>query len=185
MRMRSGLAGLLIALLAGLACADQASGPPRVIDLATVPLAAGAPSLADPSTGQPVDGTPTPGDDDDSKNGTAADGDGAAEGIPSKVRVRGGDLSPDAVEQGMGRASEALVRCVDAARRKNPDLQGTLVLAFKVKPTGKVAWAKATEASTVQDAAVQRCVLAQVKRLRFARFKGGAAFVTYPFVVTP
>ena len=82
------------------------------------------------------------------------------------------------------RANRARFRyCYEQGLQRQPGLQGRVVVHFTIAPTGRVTTANA--ASSMGDAAVQGCIAASVRRLKFPEFPEGLVRVTYPFTFAP
>jgi TonB family protein len=79
----------------------------------------------------------------------------------------------------------AIQICYEQQLRRNPSLQGKVVVEFTIEQTGTVSKATAT-ANTTNDPAVASCVVDTVKRFRFNPGpEGGSVTYSYPFVFAP
>ena len=122
-------------------------------------------------------------------------GEGAAIG---EKQVRG-SVKPDNVDDvgGTGEFDAKLVTaevkkrlraiqiCYEQELRRNPALQGKVVVEFTIEQSGTVSKAAAT-ANTTNDSAVAACVVDTVKRFRFNPGpEGGSVTYSYPFVFAP
>jgi TonB family protein len=110
---------------------------------------------------------------------TATDGESAHRlALPPGPR---GTLGVTAL-QGAIRPHLAEVRfCFDRERAQNPDVSGKVYVRFVVSPEGRVLDAELAS-STADSPALERCLVAAVRRWEFPRPSGGgAALVTYPF----
>lgn len=84
----------------------------------------------------------------------------------------------------------ALRDCYEAevARRgtgASRSLSGTLVVSFGVEPDGSVSAVKVGPGSTLDDAAIVRCVLAELERIQFPESNGSGTTVNYPLLFFP
>jgi TonB family protein len=79
----------------------------------------------------------------------------------------------------------AIQICYEQQLRRNPGLQGKVVVEFTIEQSGTVSKATAT-ANTTNDPAVASCVVDTVKRFRFNPGpEGGSVTYSYPFVFAP
>lgn len=79
----------------------------------------------------------------------------------------------------------AIQICYEQQLRRNPSLQGKVVVEFTIEMSGTVSKANAT-ANTTNDPAVASCVVDAVKRFRFNPGpEGGSVTYSYPFVFAP
>jgi TonB family protein len=79
----------------------------------------------------------------------------------------------------------AIQICYEQQLRRNPGLQGKVVVEFTIEQSGTVSKAAAT-ANTTNDPAVASCVVDTVKRFRFNPGpEGGSVTYSYPFVFAP
>ena len=73
-------------------------------------------------------------------------------------------------------------RCYDQRLREEPSLEGELVTHFRIEADGRVGHTE-VKRSTLDDRAVEQCVLGRLEDLRFPAPKGGGiVIVSYPFV---
>lgn len=74
--------------------------------------------------------------------------------------------------------------CYNEGLAHDPDLEGRVVVQFKIDPEGKVAESEVAS-STVPNDAVGTCIAGAVERWKFPRpGDGDTAVVTYPFVLS-
>lgn len=72
--------------------------------------------------------------------------------------------------------------CYQAGLKRNPALEGRVLVQFRIDPMGDVVHAQA-QSSTLGDQAVENCILAAVRRWKFDKPEGDASvIVTYPFI---
>ncbi len=91
-------------------------------------------------------------------------------GLP---RVKG-NLNPEMVRRLMVRHNSELIRCFDEERKQTPDLGGTMNVAFTVAPAGNVT-ACDKVSSTVENAAMEACVVKAIRRWLFSKPGDGKA----------
>jgi TonB family protein len=68
--------------------------------------------------------------------------------------------------------------------RKNPDLEGKITISITIDPDGNVVEAKVKEA-TMDAPALEKAILARVRRWTFPPVSPKTITVTYPFVFFP
>jgi periplasmic protein TonB len=70
--------------------------------------------------------------------------------------------------------------------RKDPALQGRLVVRFEISPSGRVTLADLVD-STLGAPVLEEAILSSIQKWKFPRIpdEGGAVRVTYPFVFVP
>jgi outer membrane biosynthesis protein TonB len=73
--------------------------------------------------------------------------------------------------------------CYESAASRNPDLKGSVSIAFKIAPGGSVSGASLA-GSSLNNARVEGCMLRQFKRLRFPVADKGTN-AAFPFVFRP
>jgi pSer/pThr/pTyr-binding forkhead associated (FHA) protein len=71
--------------------------------------------------------------------------------------------------------------CYERALLKNPGLAGKVVLEWTIGASGRVVAAK-TKSSSLSNAAVESCILTNLKGWNFPAPKGGVVIITYPFL---
>ncbi|MCB9766243.1 MAG: energy transducer TonB [Alphaproteobacteria bacterium] len=109
---------------------------------------------------------------------------------------RGGSLSADdpiilgavdkeAIESVVRRHSNQLRYCYERGLQNNPELEGKVTVKFVIAKDGSVS--KSTlKASTLEDSAVEDCVVRVFERMAFPEPKGGGiAIVSYPVILRP
>ncbi len=94
----------------------------------------------------------------------------------------GGSITRSAVRRVMQRHANVIRRCYERSLLQNPDLAGRVTVQFTILATGSVT-AAAIGSSTVNNSAMEQCILGEVSRLRFPSFgDGDSVTITYPFV---
>lgn len=72
--------------------------------------------------------------------------------------------------------------CYQAGLKRNPELQGRVLVLFRIDPMGDIVHAQA-QSSTLGDQAMENCILAAVRRWKFDKPEGTVpVIVTYPFI---
>ena len=75
--------------------------------------------------------------------------------------------------------------CYEKSLQQSPDLAGKLVVLFVIDATGTVSEANVAEA-TIEDPALETCVLNRVRRWKFPEPRGGGVVsVTHPWFFKP
>jgi hypothetical protein len=74
--------------------------------------------------------------------------------------------------------------CYELQLPRHPDLAGRIVVQFTIAPTGGVA-ASLLQTSTLNNIAVESCIVQAVRRWEFPRRDAGMTIVSYPFVLVP
>ncbi len=101
--------------------------------------------------------------------------------IPGRTITKG-CLSQQVVGRVIGRVHSQAKYCYEKELPRNPNLSGKITTNFLIGPTGTVMTARIS-ASTMNDKAVEDCLLRVIKRLKFPPCAGGGtADVTYPWI---
>lgn len=145
-----------------------------------------------PSAGPGARTGPAVGSSDDAKHQTAGldkklDTGGKGPDVGANIKegkqkieavVRGGsatadgELSPDIIKKVMADKNGAIKACYQKELQKNPDLSGSVKLAFMIGPDGKVVGVK-IENSSIENVQVENCMLDNIKTWRFPQAKNG------------
>jgi TonB family protein len=103
---------------------------------------------------------------------------------PGELAVRG-TLDREIVRRTIRRHLNEVKYCYETQLVRRPSLAGRLSVQFAIAPSGQVATA-VVQSSTLEDAAVESCVVQAVRRWDFPRpVGGGTVIVSYPFVLVP
>ena len=70
--------------------------------------------------------------------------------------------------------------CYERELQSRPDLAGKLSVRFTIDESGKVEGAKITK-STIPDKRIGKCVVKNIRKLRFKKPEGGICVVNWPF----
>lgn len=124
------------------------------------------------------------------------DADVRTKGVESERKIKGnvkrknpsavdgtGVLSPQEVTKVVNRRLGAIKGCYERALRRNPNLEGKVIVRFTVAGSGKVSSARTTVNELGPD--VGSCIVNAFKLFRFPPPDGGAATFEYPFLFTP
>ena len=87
-----------------------------------------------------------------------------------------GSLDKKIVQRIMRRAKRKFLYCYNRELQKRQDLSGKVGVKFVIGPSGKVISARINndgKVTTIKNAKVERCIVRQVKRLKFPSPKGG------------
>lgn len=103
------------------------------------------------------------------KNAAAVDGTGA--------------LNPQEVNRVIGRKMGAIKGCYERALRRDPNLQGKVVIRFTISGSGVVTAARTVENALSPE--VGNCIEQAFKRFRFPQPDGGSLTLESPFMFMP
>ena len=93
-----------------------------------------------------------------------------------------GCLTQQVVLRVLSRANSQARYCYEKELGRHPNLAGKITTAFQIGSTGKVRRSRIAS-STMGNAAVEKCLMRVIKRLRFPPCRGGGvADVTYPWI---
>ena len=93
-----------------------------------------------------------------------------------------GDFDAALVVREIRRRLSAIQRCYETELRNDPTLNGRVVAAFTIQPTGTLSNVRATENTTGSNA-VGTCVTNVIRRIRFTEGpEGGPVNYSFPFV---
>jgi len=103
----------------------------------------------------------------------------AVRGRPAQVM---GHVSASAIRRVIRRHHKALRACFEAALKRNPKLQGKVVLKLEIGPDGTVVSASLDQCD-IDDKRFKQDLLARVRRWRFPKPAGGGKIVVrYPLI---
>jgi TonB family protein len=74
--------------------------------------------------------------------------------------------------------------CYELQLPRHPDLAGRITVQFSIAAEGKVT-ASLVQASSLNNAAVESCIVQATRRWEFPRRNAGLTIVSYPFVLVP
>lgn len=94
-----------------------------------------------------------------------------------------GELSAAKINAVMKRNIRAIRACYESALKRNPKLQGKLLIDFEILETGRTA--NILFGGSLQSKDVESCVRRRAKSWRFPRPDGGSVFVSFPVILTP
>ena len=107
-------------------------------------------------------------------------GPGPIEGEGSKSSFRTSMQINEVVKSHLG----SLKYCYNRELKRNPSLQGRIVIMFKIQSDGNISECRVVE-SSMGNASVEKCLTRSIKRWRFPEILEGETEVTYPFVFFP
>lgn len=94
-------------------------------------------------------------------------------------------LSKDLIAKVIRRHASEVKHCYEQTLQQKPDLAGKIAVLFVIDATGAVVQADVAE-STIDDAAVEACVLSRVRRWKFPEPQGGGIVsVNHPWFFKP
>ncbi|MBW2464085.1 MAG: AgmX/PglI C-terminal domain-containing protein [Deltaproteobacteria bacterium] len=92
-----------------------------------------------------------------------------------------GYLSPEQINR-VVRANQAAIRyCYELQVQRQQNLRGRVSIQWRINLQGSVTSARVAS-STLNSAAVEGCMVRQIRRWRFPNPDGGEVVVTYPFI---
>ena len=103
--------------------------------------------------------------------------------VPAGPQIEG-RLAPNAVKRVVNQNLSKVRACYELGLKKNPALEGKVVVEFVIGKTGAVTSATAKE-STVADAKVGQCVAQMFRAMAFPKPEDGTVSVTYPLEFKP
>ncbi|GAB4291420.1 MAG: hypothetical protein Kow0090_04920 [Myxococcota bacterium] len=95
-----------------------------------------------------------------------------------------GSLSPQQIARVVKSRLSAVQNCYETALKRNPKLQGKIVIAFTIAKDGRVKGAD-VESSTISDPSVASCIISRLRHWRFPAPDGGEVTASYPFIFSP
>jgi TonB family protein len=105
-------------------------------------------------------------------------------GISSTDAVVMGSLDKELIRQVIHRHRAEIRYCYEKELVRSPSLKGKVGVKFVITATGSVQTAK-VDSSSMNNSAVEECVVVRVRSWEFPKPKGGGiVIVTYPFVFT-
>ena len=99
---------------------------------------------------------------------------------PEKMVGRG-KLNKDSVKRVIKQRQRQLQACYERELKKDPSLNGKVIVRWTIGPAGRVTDAKVVK-NTLKTPVVGRCVAEKIKRWRFDKPKGGSVTVTKRFI---
>ena len=92
-----------------------------------------------------------------------------------------GRLPPADIQAALrAQAASKMLGCYDEGKKRDPKLNGTIVLRFTVTPEGKAALARAGESTDLADAVAVGCVVQTLSGVTFPKPAGSGVTVLYP-----
>jgi hypothetical protein len=101
--------------------------------------------------------------------------------VIDQVNQRGSKLSDQQLTAALEKAAPKLEQCYAQALEKKPRLKGRLIVAWTVRPNGKVSGAK-KQGGTIKDADLARCTIDAISATKFPKSKKQqAVLIRLPF----
>ncbi len=95
-----------------------------------------------------------------------------------------GALAGEVIRRTVRRNINGVKYCYEKELKRNPKLQGKIVVLFTIGRDGRVKKAR-IQSTTMHNEAVESCILRMIRRWRFPRPEKGSVTVSYPFIFTP
>jgi outer membrane biosynthesis protein TonB len=95
-----------------------------------------------------------------------------------------GALDRSLIDEVIKRSMSQIRYCYQRELTKNPALSGKIIIKFTIAKDGSVSSAN-TKSTTLNNAAVEQCVVGRFYRMQFPEPKGGGVIVSYPFIFSP
>lgn len=103
-------------------------------------------------------------------------------GASATPEVTGGSLDKEVIRRVIQRHAHQVRYCYEKGLAKNPTLEGTVAVAFRINAEGNVE-SSVVKQSTLNNPEVDSCIAGLVLRWAFPKPVGGTVGVTYPFVL--
>jgi len=95
-----------------------------------------------------------------------------------------GRLPPSLIQSTVRNRYTQMGACYGQGLGRDPNIRGRITIRFVIEQDGAVRRVRIDD-SSLQDADVLRCVVAEFYRLRFPEPDGGIVTVVYPLMLTP
>lgn len=153
---------------------------PGIPTSAATPDPAAEPGAAKSGSGEAATATPTetPAQPSTESKKTAPTGP-VVRPLVELANQRGGKLTDPQLMAALEKAAPKLEQCYVQALEKKPRLKGRLIVAWTVRPNGKVAGAK-KQGGTIKDADLVRCTVDVISGTRFPKPKKQAVQIRLP-----
>ncbi|MGE0787275.1 MAG: TonB family protein [Sandaracinaceae bacterium] len=102
--------------------------------------------------------------------------------FPPQPPQRTGDYPPDQIQRVVMRNRMQIRYCYENELQRRPGLRGRVEVSWRILPSGEVGDARIA-ASTMGSAAVEGCIVRQIRRWRFPPPREGQVEVRYPFLL--
>lgn len=95
-----------------------------------------------------------------------------------------GVLDSESIREAVMKKMSSIKYCYESQLKKNPNLQGKIVVNFTIDKNGEVS-RYSIESSTLNDEEVENCILRVIRRIKFPPPQNGESVeVSYPLVFT-
>ena len=92
-----------------------------------------------------------------------------------------GSLDPAKIDEFIKRYLTKIQYCFEDQLPKKPHLAGKIIVHFIIEPDGTVSSA-GVKSTTMNDDAVEQCILGRFLEMRFPQPEGGLVLVNYPLL---
>jgi hypothetical protein len=89
------------------------------------------------------------------------------------------------IESQMALAHAPITACYESELKSNPDLQGKMLVKFKIAETSKAFTFVEVASDGIQSPELEKCVIAKTQELRLAAAPGVPVSVSYPLAFSP
>lgn len=103
-------------------------------------------------------------------------------GASATPEVTGGSIDREVIRRVIRRHVHEVRFCYEKGLTKNPKLEGTVAVAFRINAEGNVE-SSVVKQSSLNHPEVESCIADHVLRWAFPKPVGGTVSVTYPFVL--
>ena len=103
-------------------------------------------------------------------------------GASASPEVTGGSLDKEVIRRVIRRHVHEVRFCYEKGLARNPKLEGTVAIAFRINAEGTVE-SSVVKQSSLNQPEVESCIADRVLRWAFPKPVGGTVGVTYPFVL--
>lgn len=95
-----------------------------------------------------------------------------------------GTLDTNKIADTVRKRIGAVKACYEKELKKNPKLEGKIVVQFTINEGGRVE-DTTIKSDSIGEAAVGECIMGAIKKWPFARPEGGSVTVAFPFIFAP
>jgi hypothetical protein len=104
--------------------------------------------------------------------------------VPKPAQTGSGRLAAESIDRSVRSRLWAFQRCYEDGLKRDPMLQGRVVVQLTIGIDGRVTNVRRDPMTTLEDTVVLDCILADYKKMRFPKPEGGAVNVVYPVAFT-
>ncbi len=103
----------------------------------------------------------------------------------AKPKPKTGFCDRKKIRSSMRRRAAGFKFCYERELRLNKNLKGRVVVRFTIGASGKLQGTPSISSSTLKHGGVHRCLIKNIKRVRFTKPEGGTCTVRWPFKFRP